>query len=114
MRKSHTRFIRLCHTPRSPARRGVTGLASLLQQQARGLANQATQPAVFVNKDTKVICQGLTGKNGTFHTEQVRWCASTCASIWLQTSAFRLVPGCRREALSPRRPSSMARRWWAA
>eukprot|EP00775_Hariotina_reticulata_P008119 gene8119-8313_t len=27
-------------------------------------------PAVFVDKDTKVICQGLTGKNGSFHTEQ--------------------------------------------
>ncbi|GIL86945.1 hypothetical protein Vretimale_15521 [Volvox reticuliferus] len=37
----------------------------------RGLASQATHnPAVFVDKGTKVICQGITGKNGTFHTEQ--------------------------------------------
>ncbi|KAL6312377.1 hypothetical protein AAG906_008049 [Vitis piasezkii] len=25
---------------------------------------------VFVDKNTRVICQGITGKNGTFHTEQ--------------------------------------------
>lgn len=26
--------------------------------------------SILVNRDTKVICQGITGNNGTFHTEQ--------------------------------------------
>ena len=48
-----------------PARAAV--LASLLKVHALFQA----QPAVFLDKNTKVICQGMTGKNGTFHTEQV-------------------------------------------
>lgn len=27
-------------------------------------------PAVFVDKNTRVITQGITGKNGSFHTQQ--------------------------------------------
>ena len=26
--------------------------------------------SILIDKNTKVICQGLTGKNGTFHSEQ--------------------------------------------
>ena len=30
----------------------------------------STAPNVWVNKQTKVICQGMTGKQGTFQTKQ--------------------------------------------
>merc|ERR1711998_282854 len=45
--------------------RGLFGRASL-----RRCFSTGHNPAVFVNKDTKVICQGFTGKQGTFHSSQ--------------------------------------------
>ncbi|HJO48272.1 MAG TPA: succinate--CoA ligase subunit alpha, partial [Candidatus Scalindua sp.] len=27
--------------------------------------------SILINKDTKVICQGITGKSGRFHTEHM-------------------------------------------
>ncbi|EMS53891.1 putative succinyl-CoA ligase [ADP-forming] subunit alpha, mitochondrial [Triticum urartu] len=42
----------------------------LLHSRAYAAAAAAPSPAVFVDKSTRVICQGITGKNGTFHTEQ--------------------------------------------
>lgn len=37
---------------------------------ARFFSTASTKPNVWVNKHTKVICQGITGKQGTFQTEQ--------------------------------------------
>ncbi|CAL5354373.1 unnamed protein product [Camellia sinensis] len=41
-----------------------------LTQSRHFAAVPAPPPPVFVDKNTRVICQGITGKNGTFHTEQ--------------------------------------------
>ncbi|KAG1347579.1 succinate--CoA ligase [ADP-forming] subunit alpha, mitochondrial [Cocos nucifera] len=47
-------------------------VSSPLSSQSRRHFAAAPPPpaAVFVDKNTRVICQGITGKNGTFHTEQ--------------------------------------------
>ena len=48
--------------------RTVSNLKSSISTARFGTS--ASPPAVFVDKNTRVICQGITGKNGTFHTEQ--------------------------------------------
>jgi len=45
-----------------------TGRTALLS--TRDFSSAARKPYVLINKDTKVICQGVTGKQGTFHTKQ--------------------------------------------
>ncbi|CAI5513784.1 unnamed protein product [Closterium sp. Naga37s-1] len=56
-------------------RRAVTTLLRAAAQARRYSSSSSSvatahQPAVFVDKTTRVLCQGITGKNGTFHTEQ--------------------------------------------
>ncbi|KAL9324329.1 hypothetical protein ACSQ67_009186 [Phaseolus vulgaris] len=52
-------------------RQAVTRLLSSIAARRHGLRQfSSATPAVFVDKSTRVICQGITGKNGTFHTEQ--------------------------------------------
>ena len=38
--------------------------------------------SILVNRNTKVICQGITGNNGTFHTEQaIAYCTRMVAGV---------------------------------
>lgn len=46
------------------------GNTAAVASASRGYGSTPAPPAVFVDKNTKVIVQGFTGKNGTFHSEQ--------------------------------------------
>ena len=37
---------------------------------SRSIYAPGTEPNVFINKHTRVLVQGMTGKHGTFHTKQ--------------------------------------------
>ncbi|KAG6536321.1 hypothetical protein ZIOFF_001375 [Zingiber officinale] len=54
----------------SQSNRSGAASSAALCSSPRHFSATPPPPAVFVDKNTRVICQGITGKNGTFHTEQ--------------------------------------------
>ena len=52
--------------------------------------------SILVNKNTRVICQGFTGKQGTFHSEQaLAYGTQAGRRRHARAAAARSTSGCR-------------------
>ena len=72
---------------------GLKNIFTKLSKKTFSTSNINQPPYVFINKYTKVICQGMTGKQGTFHTQGAIHFADLIASgtVVLVTSGAVLL-----------------------
>ncbi|KAJ3301073.1 succinate-CoA ligase, alpha subunit [Kappamyces sp. JEL0829] len=52
------------------AKKAMFRIASAARRSFSSVGYETTFPNLSINKNTKVICQGFTGKQGTFHSKQ--------------------------------------------
>jgi len=59
--------------------------------------------SILIDKSTKVICQGFTGKNGTFHSEQAIAYGTKMVAALRPAKAARAISACPCSTPLPRR-----------
>ncbi len=89
------------NAPLARADAGKSGLAITPASDLTDAALKAVRMAgaqgmsILVNKNTKVICQGFTGKQGTFHSEQCLAYGTKLVGGVTPGAAARSIWGCR-------------------